>query len=147
LIQWCLYQNPGISRKNFLPFLIPCRIFCPKFRPDRPKIRFCMTFRSSLLKSSFQESPTSKWVFLKTWIWDDSTSKRPKKENSRATGFKFSAEYAGSDTEISGAETQETNFPTYAWVLPIVSHIFGIRYSYYGMEKEEFSLSRSYMQT
>jgi len=42
-------------------------------------------------------------------------------------GFKFSAKNAGSDTEISGVEKEETNFPTYAWVLLIASHIFNDR--------------------
>ena len=51
------------------------------------------------------------------------TSKRPKKVNFRAMELKFPEKYAGSDTEISGAKKEEINFPTYAWVLLIASHM------------------------
>jgi len=36
-------------------------------------------------------------------------------------GFKFSAKYAGSDTEMGGARKEETNFLTYARGLLIAS--------------------------
>jgi len=37
--------------------------------------------------------------------------------------LKFSAEYTGSDPEISDAKNEETNFPAYAWVLLIASQL------------------------
>ena len=142
----CLCQNRSISRKNLFSFSIPYHIVCRKFGPNRPKILFCMTFCSwPILKSNFQKSSTSKLVFLKTWISDDSTSKRPTKANFRAIGYKFLSKYARSDTEISGAKKEETIFrlmPGFCWLHHKwinISNLF-VDYNYYNPEME-YSMS------
>jgi len=96
-------------------------------------------------KSSIQKTSTSKWVFLKTWIRYDSTSKRPRKANFGATKFECSTKYAGSDTEISGAKKEETIFrlmPGFCWLHHKwinISNLF-VDYNYYNPEME-YSMS------
>jgi len=75
----------AINPKIISSFLVPSCIFCQKFEPHRPKIRFDMTFWSWLIsKSSFQKSSASKWVLLKTWFWDKFTSEYLTRANFRA---------------------------------------------------------------
>jgi len=53
------------------------------------KIRFIRFWSRLLSKSSFQENSYWGWAFLKSWFWDQSTSKRHMKTNFRPIGFKF----------------------------------------------------------
>jgi len=52
-----------------------------------------------------------------------STSEVPMKANFSPIRLKFLVGDTGSDTKISGAKKEENNFPTYAWVLLIASHL------------------------